>query len=246
MRIALLADIHANLEALQACLADARARKADSFAFLGDLVGYGADPVACLEIVAGMVEEGAVAVRGNHDEAALGGLIEHMVPHARDVIYWTRERLDEGARAFLNGLPRLAREGELLFVHASADCPEEWAYITGPRQAMLAMQAGGAAYSFSGHVHHPALYYSALDRAHVFSPVPGVSIPLSPRRQWLAIVGSVGQPRDGNNAAAYAIFDRGAGELTFHRVPYDYPSAARKVRAAGLDEHLARRLEEGW
>lgn len=246
MKIALLADIHSNLEALCACLAHARAGGADRFAFLGDLVGYGADPVACIEIVAGLTEKGAVAIQGNHDEAALGGLIELMGFHARDAIYWTRGQLGDSELAFLGGLPKLVREDELLFVHASAERPEEWTYITGERQALSAIQAGGAAYSFVGHVHQPALYFGVKGEARAFHPVPGVPIPLSPRRRWLAIAGSVGQPRDGNNAAAYALFDQAQRSLTFFRVPYDYLSAARKIRAAGLPERLAKRLEEGW
>jgi diadenosine tetraphosphatase ApaH/serine/threonine PP2A family protein phosphatase len=246
MKIALLADIHSNLEALRACLAHARGRGAEQFAFLGDLVGYGADPVACIELITGLAERGAIAILGNHDEAALGGLMENMDFQARDAIYWTRERLGDRERTFLGGLPRLVRDGELLFVHASADHPEAWTYVTGGRQALNAMRAGGVAYSFVGHVHQPTLYYEVGDEARAFHAVPGAPIPLSPRRRWLAIPGSVGQPRDGNNTAAYAIFDRTGRSLTFYRVPYDYLSAAGKIRAAGLPERLAKRLEEGW
>jgi diadenosine tetraphosphatase ApaH/serine/threonine PP2A family protein phosphatase len=246
MKIALLADVHANLEALRACLDHAAARGAGRYAFLGDLVGYGADPLACLEIVAGLVAGGAVAVQGNHDEAALGGLMERMGFYARDAIYWTRDRLGEAERGFLAGLPQTVREDDLLYVHASAERPEDWTYVTGGREAARAMHAGGAACIFSGHVHQPTLYYAVGAEARAFHPLPGEAIPLSPGRQWLAIAGSVGQPRDGNNAASYALFDAEARVLTYFRVPYDYPSAARKVRAAGLGEHLARRLEEGW
>ncbi len=245
MKIALLADIHANLEALQACLRHSRGNGADRFVFLGDLLGYGADPVAFLEIIAELTDQGALAVLGNHDEAALGGLIEQMGFHARDAIYWTRDQLRERDRHFLAGLPKLVRSGDMLFTHASPDRPDAWTYITGTRQALPAMQAGGATYTFVGHVHQPTLYHAIDGTAGVFHPVPGVSIPLSSRRQWLAIIGSVGQPRDGNNAAAYAIFDEQARALTFYRVPYDYLSAARKIRSAGYGEHLARRLEEG-
>ena len=118
MRTALLADIHSNLEALEACLAHARRRGVERFAFLGDLVGYGADPLACLDIIAGMVEEGALALRGNHDEACLGGQLEAMHFAARDAIYWTRERLGPRQREFLAGLPLTHEEGERCFAHA--------------------------------------------------------------------------------------------------------------------------------
>lgn len=245
MRIALLADVHANLEALRACLAHARAQGVERYAFLGDLVGYGADPVRCIEIATDLTARGAIAVRGNHDAAALGGLMERMAFHARDAIYWTREQLGKDERAFLASLPLSVREDDMLFVHASADRPDAWEYVTSAAQAGRAMQAAQANYCFCGHVHQSTLYYALGEAARVFDPVPGQAIPLSPRRRWLAIAGSVGQPRDGNNAASYAVYDRGGGALTYHRVPYDYLSAAAKVRAVGLGEHLARRLEEG-
>lgn len=246
MRTALLADIHSNLEALQACLAHARREGVDRFAFLGDLIGYGADPLACLDIVAGLVDAGALALRGNHDEACLGGQLDAMHVVARDAIYWTRERLGTHERAFLAGLPLAVAETDRLLVHASAERPEAWTYITGPREAAQAFAATPARVVLVGHVHHPQLYFTMPGGAiRDFAPVPGVPLPLSDFRRWLAIVGSVGQPRDGNPAACYALHDAGAGTLTHFRVPYDVQAAARKILDAGLPERLAWRLLEG-
>ncbi len=245
MKIAVLADIHGNLEALQACMAHAEREGATLHVFLGDLVGYGADPVACLDLMADHAGRGAVVVKGNHDEAALGGLCEVMNPVAREAIYWTRAQLDPAARSFLASLPLTAELDDLFFVHASADAPDEWEYITSSAQAGRCMDASGAAVSFGGHVHHQSLFFSAGSSVRAFQPVAGVPIPLVGRRRWLAIVGSVGQPRDGNNAAAYALFDDEERLLTFFRVPYDHSSAARKIIAAGLPERLARRLQRG-
>lgn len=252
MKIALFADTHSNLEALQACLAHAELEGAGRAVFLGDMVGYGADPVACLDLIARHAEQGALVVRGNHDEAALGGLSDNMNPVARDAIYWTRGQLGAGERAFLSALPMTARHGDLLFVHASAHKPETWPYIHARKQAELSMNAGDAAICFVGHVHHQMLYWSPnavqnqpSSGAHSFAPVPGVPIPLARSRQWLAIAGSVGQPRDGNNAASYALFDDESRTLTFFRVAYDHQSAARKVVAAGLPEQLALQLLRG-
>jgi len=250
MKIALFADIHSNLEALQACLAHARIEGAGTSVFLGDLVGYGADPVACLALIAGHADLGALVVRGNHDDAALGGLAENMNPIARDAIYWTRGQLGATQRAFLASLPMTARHGDLLLVHASAHKPDSWPYINGGNQATLSMNAADAAICFVGHVHHQMLYWSLapgqpLSRAHPFTPTPGAPIPLTRNRRWLAIAGSVGQPRDGNNAAAYALFDDESRLLTFFRVPYDHQTAARKVLAAGLPEQLALQLLTG-
>lgn len=247
MKIAVLSDIHSNLEALNACLAHARTQGAEKFVFLGDLLGYGADPCACLEIIATMVEDGALAVLGNHDEAVMGGLCERMTFIAREAVYWTRGQLQQPQYDFLKKLPLVARDGNSFYVHASADAPERWHYIIGTLDAAKCMAASGLPLTFVGHVHHQALYYSTPTKSiQIFNPVPGAAIKLTSRRQWLAIAGSVGQPRDSNPAAAYVMHDVQQESLTFYRVPYDFWSAARKVRAAGLPEALAHQLEHGY
>ena len=246
MKLALLADVQSNLEALRACLADARARGAERLAFLGDLVGYGPDPAAVVDLVAAEVERGALAVRGNPDEATIAGESDSMHQTAGKVVAWTRARLDARQRAFLSGLPLVVRDGPLLLVHASPETPREWIYVTDPLRAAQAVAAAGdASWVFCGHVHEPVLYTAGTARPVAFRPVPGVAIPEPPRRRWLAVVGSTGQPRDGNTAACYAMLDTERATLTFFRVPYDWRIAAEKIRAAGLPESLARRLERG-
>jgi len=245
MKLALLADVHANLEALTACLAHSREQGAERYAFLGDLVGYGADPAAVVERVAGYAAEGAVVVRGNHDQAVVSSS-ETMNPAAEKAVAWTRERLSPAQRAWLDGLPLVEKRDDILFVHASAEAPGQWIYVSDPVRAQRSLAAAGTAYVFSGHVHEPVLYYAgARGRPIPFRPVPGVSIPVPAHRRWLAIVGAAGQPRDGNTAACYAVLDTGPATLTFFRVPYDWQAAAAKVRAAGLPESLARRLSHG-
>jgi diadenosine tetraphosphatase ApaH/serine/threonine PP2A family protein phosphatase len=244
--LALLADLHANLEAVTACLAHARASGARSYAFLGDLVGYGADPAAVLDLVREHVDEGALVVRGNHDAAVVEGATEFMDPQAREVIEWTRGQLSPEHLAFLAGLPLTERREGALFVHASAAAPSRWTYVTDPLTAANSLAAAGATWVFSGHVHEQVLYFTgAAGRPLPFTPVPGAAIPVPPHRQWLAIVGSAGQPRDGNPAACYALLDRARSRLTFQRVPYDWRPAAAKIRAAGLPERFARRLQRG-
>lgn len=246
MRLALLADVHSNLEALTACLAAARDAGAERYAFLGDLVGYGADPEAVLDLVAAHAEGGAIVVRGNHDAAALGEGADRMNLTAEAAITWTRTRLAPRHRAFLARLPLEVREGNALFVHASAFEPASWIYVTDPLRAAQSLSAAGVPYVFSGHVHEPSLFFTGpAQRPLAFRPVPGVAIPTPPHRRWLAIAGSTGQPRDGNTAACWVMADLGRATLTFHRVPYDWRAAAAKVRAAGLPERLARRLEHG-
>ncbi|WP_041448464.1 metallophosphoesterase [Anaeromyxobacter sp. Fw109-5] len=246
MKLALLADVHANLEALTACLDDAQARGAEAFAFLGDLVGYGADPGAVVDLAAAYAERGAIAVRGNHDEAVLDERRGGMNVDAEEAIRWTRTRLGDRHRQFLASLPLVARLGDALFVHGSAARPEEYEYVYDAARAAESLAAAGATYVFSGHVHEPALYYAGGSAwAGAFRPAPGVPVRVPSHRRWLAIPGAVGQPRDGYRAACYAIAELDRALLTFFRVPYDWTAAVAKVRAAGLPPSLARRLENG-
>jgi diadenosine tetraphosphatase ApaH/serine/threonine PP2A family protein phosphatase len=246
MKLALIADIHANLEALDACLAHAHAQGADRHAFLGDLVGYGADPGPVVDRVMEAAAHGAVVVRGNHDQAAADAVSEAMNPTAAQAIAWTHDQLGSAQRAWLLELPLLVREENRVYVHASCQAPEQWVYVSDPARAAASLEAARASYVFSGHVHEPVLYFdTTASRPTPFRPVPGVPIPVAPRRRWLAIVGSAGQPRDGNTAASYAILDGERATLTFHRVPYDWQAAAAKVRRAGLPQRLAHRLEYG-
>jgi diadenosine tetraphosphatase ApaH/serine/threonine PP2A family protein phosphatase len=248
MKIALLADLHSNLEALTACLDHARGEGIDGHAFVGDLVGYGADPRAVLDLVMEHAAKGALVVRGNHDDAALEEAAEEgMNQAAKKAAAWTREVLLPAHRAFLGALPFEIRHEGLYLVHGSASAPEKHVYVTDSRAAWASLaRSGGATWVVCGHVHEPALYYTVGGaRPLPFKPVPGVAIPVPSRRQWLAIAGSVGQPRDGNTAACYAMLDLERAVMTFHRVPYDWETAARKILSAGLPERLAVRLRRG-
>jgi diadenosine tetraphosphatase ApaH/serine/threonine PP2A family protein phosphatase len=245
-KIALITDVHANRQALEAVLEHARMQGAEAHAFLGDLVGYGADPGWVLDTVAALVADGAAAVLGNHDEAVLKGSPAGMREDARAALDWTRERLTREQLDFLAALPLRQRRGDCLFVHANAYEPPGWDYIVGRMEAMRSLHATDAPYTFCGHMHEPKLYHlSGTGKAGDFTPEPGMEIPLLSHRQWLVIPGSCGQPRDGNPAACYALFDPVAGLLSFERVPYDIETAAARIRAAGLPERLAQRLAEG-
>jgi len=246
MRTALLADVHANREALEACLEHAQAAGADRIAFVGDLVGYGADPEWVVETAMGLCARDALAVLGNHDAAAAGEDDRRMHEDARAAVAWTRPRLSPGAHAFLAGLPLQIAEDDRLLVHANAWSPAGWEYVAGPEAAGRSLAATGSRLTFCGHLHQPQVFHQATGgRAVAFTPVDGVAIPLGHARRWIAVVGSVGQPRDGNPAACYAIHDAARGALTFHRVAYDAAEAARKIRAAGLPAWLGDRLERG-
>lgn len=245
MRLAILSDIHANREAFEAVLADLDARQIDRLVFLGDLVGYGPDPGWCLDRVAEAVAKGGVAVRGNHDrwEGVAPGLMNDA---ARRVIDWTVDRLTVPQKMFLADLPLTAEIEDILLVHASADAPANWTYVTGQTEAGASLGACQARVVLCGHVHRAALYSRDMAgrvAGHRFAA--GLPVPLLRSRRWLAVVGSAGQPRDGSGLASYAIMDRATNELTFRRVAYDSATTARKMRSAGLPESLAARLVLG-
>jgi len=245
MRIALFTDIHANREALTACLDHAGRNRIDRHVFLGDHVGYGADPMFVLDTVMSHVERGSIAVLGNHDAAALAP-DRSMNRVALAAVEWTRGRLGAAHTAFIKGLP-LSREDEgRLYVHASANEPGAWRYVTDGHAASRSLAATDAQATFCGHTHVPALFHkSASSRTASFTPVEGVDIPLTAGRRWLAVIGSVGQPRDHNPAACYAVFDTARHVLTYVRVPYDVETAARKIIEAGLPMALGLRLLVG-
>jgi len=245
MRIALLSDIHGNREAFTACLEHARASGVNRFAFLGDYVGYGADPGFVVDTVQAYVARGAIAVRGNHDEAIETGT-SRMNDSAALAITWTRDQLTADQRTFLRALPLTASEADRIYVHANVDAPGAWGYVTDLYSASRSLIAMRAQIAFCGHIHVPALYHmSATGKIASFEPVGGIEIPLSRHRRWLAVLGAVGQPRDGNPAACYAVLDADRQALTYIRVPYDVEVAARKIRAAGLPRRLADRLFDG-
>ncbi|HEY4253964.1 MAG TPA: metallophosphoesterase family protein [Roseomonas sp.] len=245
MLIALLADIHGNLEAFRACLEDAERHGAERLVLLGDIVGYGADPLAVTRLAMDLVAAGAIAVLGNHDAAAIGRP-HRMNPEAEAAILWTRGMLDAEARGFLAALPLEREEEDRLYVHADASDPAAWRYVTDAEEARRSMEAVTQRLTFVGHVHVPQLFgLTATEKITRFRPVPGVPVPLLRPRHWCAVLGSVGQPRDGEPAACYGLFDTDRAELAWMRVPYDIASAARKIRAAGLPERLAARLFRG-
>ena len=248
MRLALFSDLHANLPAFEACLAQARAVGAERFAILGDLVGYGPHPGEVVERCQELAASGALVLRGNHDVLERNP-VQTGTTWADMTAAWTHKQLDDAQREWLAQLPLTARLEDALLVHASAAAPERWGYVDDERAALRSLEAATATdpavrYVFGGHVHLQTLWYRGAGRDLMpFKPRPGTPIPVGPNRQWLATIGSVGQPRDGDPRAAWALFDSTTRQLTFLRVPYERAPVIAALRSLGLPEVLTGRLE---
>jgi diadenosine tetraphosphatase ApaH/serine/threonine PP2A family protein phosphatase len=245
MKVALLADIHANQEAFQAVLNDLEGRGIDRIACLGDIVGYGPDPAFCVDKAMELVAKGALWLRGNHDNA-IANPKESLNITALRVINWTRDQLSDAHKAFLAAQPLTQTIDDVLLVHASANDPQDWIYVTDANRAMPSFRVTDARVILVGHHHRPALYSCDLANRVQQQRIPsGMAIPLIRSRRWLGVIGSVGQPRDGIPQAAYAILDTTSNDLSFRRVPYDIAATVAKLRARGLPESLAIRLNSG-
>jgi diadenosine tetraphosphatase ApaH/serine/threonine PP2A family protein phosphatase len=243
--LAIFADIHANRQAFSACLEFARSRGAERMIFLGDYVGYGADPEWTVATVMGMVGRGALAVLGNHDQAVSTPTMTFNA-QAQAAIEWTRGQLGAEQRRFLAQLPLALQEDDRLYVHSEASDPADWRYVQSTSDAARSLMATSLHVTFCGHIHSPALYsMSAAAKMANLVPTSGTPVPLLPGRRWLAVLGSVGQPRDGNPAASFAMLDTAAKEITYCRVPYDVETAALRIRENGLPRWLADRLLVG-
>jgi len=246
IRYAVLSDIHGNYEALSAVLADADRAGARALLCLGDMVGYGADPVACAEAVG---ERAVAVVAGNHEHAALGLMsLRWFNPVAREAALWTRERLSDGLRGYLSALPLTATVEDATLVHASPRSPEEWEYLMSPDDGFEVFADFGTRLCFVGHSHRPGVWSlgsSGREHAAWFRAWP-VQVRLEVGRRYVINVGSVGQPRDRDRRAAYALWDLEERLVSLRRVEYDHRGAAARILAAGLPRALADRLGNGF
>ncbi len=232
MRYAIISDIHGNLPALTAALAHIDTIDIDRIVCLGDIVGYGSDPVACLDLVRSRTE---YVVLGNHDFAAVNiPARRDFNSHAAKAIVWTAQQLSPADKAYIKTLPYRLGIDTMLFVHASPDHPERMRYILTAMEAKQQAQAFSERVCFVGHSHRP--YIFALD-PHMRE--------YDSEHRFLINVGSVGQPRDGDNRLAFCVLDTVAGSCDIVRLAYDIDAAAAGILAAGLDRRLAERLIRG-
>jgi len=243
MRYALFSDIHANLEALDAVLADAARHRPDAYVCLGDVVGYGPDPNECVARVQAL---GAETIAGNHDRAAVGEAdLDTFSPLARTAIEWTQRVLSPAARAWLASRPLRLEPTGWLAVHGSPRHPVE-EYILDLPTALANFSAREFTWCFVGHTHVPGAFLMGPDgRVGTAALPPGSPVPLALGTRYLINVGSVGQPRDGDPRASYLRLDVDARTVTLVRVKYPFAATQAKIAARGLPPLLAERLGVG-
>jgi predicted phosphodiesterase len=239
MKYAIIADIHANLEAFQVVLEDIRDQNCTHYACLGDVVGYNANPKECLDLVRDM---GMPCVKGNHDEyCSIDEHLEGFNPHAAEAINWTRQQLSEVDRTWLRDLKYLRLVASFTIVHATLDGPQRWGYVFDKLAAAASFTYQNTQVCFFGHTHVPVAFMrDSVVRGGTYS-----KFKIEPNRKYFVNVGAVGQPRDGNPKAAYVVFDMVQGTIELRRLDYDIQKAQAKIRAAGLPERLAERLAHG-
>jgi diadenosine tetraphosphatase ApaH/serine/threonine PP2A family protein phosphatase len=251
VRLLLLSDVHGNLEALEACL-DA-APDYDSVANLGDVVGYGGSPNQTVELIRAL---GAINVRGNHDRCCCGlEDTSDFNPLAAAAALWTRNELSYRNQDWLRALPRGPVRDEawpgVEFVHGSPLDEDE--YIVSAYVAQESLRSPRSHLTFFGHTHIQGTFGRPRGVAELLPPEPLSSasraqlsrLPLDPRQYYLVNPGSVGQPRDRDRRAAFALYDSDEREVLFYRVPYDIGAAQERILMAGLPKMLALRLDEG-
>lgn len=239
--VAVFSDVHANLEALDAVMADARGCRVENFLCLGDVVGYGPDPVACLELIMGL---GCPVLLGNHDQAVgQPELEDHLNVYAAAGIQFTRHQLGQEHLDFLAGLPMNLSMGDTIFAHGSVNTESPWDYVVTREDWARQFLATPARKIFLGHTHRPALW--RLDHNGLENLECGGSHILDPRARYGINVGSVGQPRNLRPDACYSIFHAAEDRIEFRFVKYDFKLTQKKIKRAGLPKFLGQRLALG-
>jgi predicted phosphodiesterase len=239
MRFAIFGDIHANLEALQAVLADAEAHEVTHYVCLGDVVGYNANPHECVELVRALE---CPVVKGNHDEqASMESGLENFNPLAEEAINWTRENLTEEDKQWLRDLRLVRQVRDFTTVHATLDTPHKWGYVFNQLDAAASFNYQHTNLCFYGHTHAPRAYVKDT----VIKGLPLQRLILETNKKYFINVGSVGQPRDGDWHSSYCIYSPVERLVELRRIEYDINTAQDKIVEAGLPQRLADRLALG-
>src|SRR6266700_5881533 len=239
MKYAVIADIHANLEAFRVVLQDAKNQQCSHYVCLGDVVGYNANPKECLDIIR---DTSMPCVKGNHDEHCSSETnLEGFNPHAAEAIHWTRQQLTEEDRQWLKELKYIRLVASFQIVHATLDGPQRWGYVFDRLAAAASFTYQNTAVCFFGHTHVPVAFIrDSVVRGGTYS-----KFKLEPGRKYFINVGSVGQSRDGVAKATYVIYDLDEGSIELRRLAYYIAKAQKKILEAGLPPRLAERLALG-
>ncbi|HKI68669.1 MAG TPA: metallophosphoesterase family protein [Verrucomicrobiae bacterium] len=239
MKFAIIADIHANLEAFQVILEDIKNQECTHYVCLGDVVGYNANPKECLDIVRQM---NIPCVKGNHDEyCSSDSALDGFNPAAAEAVNWTRKQLTEGDRQWLRDLKYTRMITNFSIVHATLDAPQRWGYVFDKLAAAASFTYQTTPICFFGHTHVPVAFMrDTVVRGGTYS-----KFKIDPSKKYFVNVGAVGQPRDNNPKAAYVVYNADEGTIELRRLNYDIPKAQKKIREAGLPERLADRLAFG-
>ena len=245
MRIGILGDVHGNLEALQAATRELDQRNVDHLVQVGDIVGYGSQPSECLRMIRDL---GCTVCLGNHDAAVVGLLsTEYFNPYARQAVEWTRTKLETEEMDFLRKLPLVVEKELYTVVHGTLHVPDQFGYVMNVVDALESLQVQNTPVCFVGHSHVPAIYWLETEASENVNGKFEAEMceQTGSYAKVLMNVGSVGQPRDEDPRAAYAIYDTESGEARIERVSYDIALTQRKILDAGLPEVLASRLALG-
>ena len=240
MKYAIIADIHANLEALQVVLEDIKTQACTHVACLGDVVGYNANPKECLDIIRGM---NIPVVKGNHDEyCSTENDLEGFNPHAAEAINWTRDQLTLDDRQWLRDLKYIRLLASFTLVHATLDQPQRWGYVFDKLAAAASFTYQNTSMCFFGHTHVPLAFVKDTGqvRGGTYS-----KFKVEAGKKYFINVGSVGQSRDGVPKATYVVYDMEEGTIELRRLDYDMGTTQKKILDAGLPPRLAERLALG-
>lgn len=241
MRYGIISDIHGNLLALEKVLERGRSEGCDKFICLGDIVGYGPFPNECVELVKNNCD---IVLMGNHDHAAIGHTsTSYFNIYAKMAIEWTATELTPSTRLFLEGLPFRHEERDISFMHSTPVKPEEWNYVLNLSEAEYNLKRSESKMCFIGHSHVAVIFVQRFDgKIRAFRD--GI-VDIAPDSRYIINVGSVGQPRDGNPAASFGIYDTESARYQLIRQEYDVSKTQQAMMERDLPYFLVERLSRG-
>lgn len=240
MKYIIISDVHANMQAFEAVISSFPEKKDHRIVHAGDIVGYGADPNACVDLLKSLEADSVI---GNHDAAAIGRTgLEKFNSHAVEAMHWTREELTMPACKYLATLPYVHEEDNFKVVHGTLHDPEEFKYMLTGSDAMRTFQILDKKICFVGHSHIPGIFILRKDKVYEMSKS---EIILEKEAKYIVNVGSIGQPRDNDNRACYCVYDQDNNRISFNRVEYNVTEASDRIIRSGLPRVLADRLLYG-